>query len=233
MTQTLDILDRLIAFPTVSAASNLELIGYVDDFFKKRRFETHRVPDETGEKVGLYAALGPTDKPGILLSGHTDVVPVEGQDWTRDPFRLTRDGARVYGRGTTDMKGYLACVMAAADRATAIDLAEPLKIAFSYDEEIGCVGIRQMIGALDSTISRPRMCFVGEPTGMQVAIGHKGKTALRAVCRGENGHSALAPKFLNALYLAADFVTAVGLHSGIEIALSDLVGRCQQLIDGL
>lgn len=119
---------------------------------------------------------------------------------------MTVAEGKAFGRGTTDMKGYLACVMALADRAAKVDLKEPLKIAFSYDEEIGCVGIKSMIGQLGATIGVPRLCFVGEPTSMQVAIGHKGKAGLRAICHGMNGHSAMAPNFLNALHLATDFV---------------------------
>jgi len=209
MTLTLDTLERLIGFPTVSSVSNLDIIAYIEDFLKIRGFRTYRVPDATGRKAGLFAAIGPTETAGVLLSGHTDVVPVVGQNWTRDPFRLTQKGERLYGRGTTDMKGYLACMLSLADRAAKVALKEPLKLAFSYDEEIGCVGIRQMIDQLQPTIGLPRACFVGEPTEMQVAIGHKGKTALRATCHGENGHSAMAPQFLNAVHVAADFVGAL------------------------
>lgn len=205
MTQTLDILERLIAFDTVSAKSNLELVDFAQEFLVSRGFEVHRLLDDDGQKAGLFAVLGPLGK-GVLLSAHTDVVPVSGQDWTRNPFQLTRDGDRVYGRGTTDMKGYVASVMALADRASRVELTEPLKIALSYDEEVGCVGIQHMIGDLERTIGLPRACFVGEPTEMQVAVGHKGKAALRAVFHGESGHSALAPKFLNALHIAGDFL---------------------------
>ncbi|WP_417700893.1 acetylornithine deacetylase [Pseudophaeobacter sp.] len=205
MTQTLDILERLIGFDTVSAKSNLALIDYVQSFLADRGFQVHRVPDASGQKAGLFAVLGPVGK-GVMLSAHSDVVPVTGQDWTRDPFRLSIDGARAYGRGTTDMKGYLASMLALADRASKITLREPLKIALSYDEEVGCVGIQHMIGKLERTIGAPRACFVGEPTEMQVAVGHKGKAALRAVFLGQGGHSALAPKFLNALHIVGDFL---------------------------
>ncbi|WP_120500413.1 acetylornithine deacetylase [Roseovarius sp. EL26] len=207
MTQTLDILDRLIGFNTISANSNLDIIAYIEEFLCARGFEVTHVPDETGQKAGLYAVLGPAaNGAGVMLSAHTDVVPVAGQDWSKDPFKLTREGGRLYGRGTTDMKGYVASVMALADRASKTQLNEPLKIAFSYDEEVGCVGIKKMIDRLESSIGLPRVCFVGEPTEMQVAIGHKGKAALRATCHGQAGHSALAPQFLNALHLATDFV---------------------------
>jgi len=205
MSQVLEILDRLIGFESVSANSNLDIAGYIEEFLTVRGFSVTRVPDETGRKVGLYASLGPAGH-GILLSAHTDVVPVVGQKWTREPFSLTRQGARLYGRGTTDMKGYIACMMAAADRATHRKLKEPLKLALSYDEEIGCIGIGHMIGKLESSIGLPRACFVGEPTEMRVAVGHKGKVALCAICSGQGGHSALAPKFVNAIHLATDFV---------------------------
>lgn len=205
MTRTLAILERLVGFDTVSAKSNLGLVDYVQQLLTGLGFQVHRIPDATGQKAGLFATIGLAGR-GILLSAHSDVVPVDGQVWTRDPFALTRDGTRVYGRGTTDMKGYLACVLALAERASRMTLAEPLKIALSYDEEIGCVGIQNMIGALEPTIGAPRACFVGEPTGMQVAIGHKGKAALHADFYGVGGHSALAPRFLNALHLAGDFM---------------------------
>lgn len=205
MIQTLDTLDQLIAFPTVSRDSNLDIIGYITRFLTDRGFAVHTLPDETGQKAGIFASLGPPGA-GVLLSAHTDVVPVDGQVWTRDPFRLTKEGDRLYGRGTTDMKGYLASMLVLADRAASAPLKEPLKLAISYDEEVGCIGISRMIGHLERTIGLPRACFVGEPTEMQVAIGHKGKTALRAVCHGKAGHSALAPHFLNALHLAADFI---------------------------
>lgn len=205
MTNTLEILDRLVGFDTVSKKSNLELAAYVEEFLEARGFSVHRITDPSGEKTGLYAEKGPGGD-GVLLSAHTDVVPVEGQSWTKNPFCLTREGNRVYGRGTTDMKGYVASVLALADRAVRSDLREPLKIALSYDEEVGCVGIQHMLDRLAPMLGQPKACFVGEPTEMQVAIGHKGKAALRAVCHGQSGHSALAPKFVNALHLASDFV---------------------------
>ncbi|MDF1668972.1 MAG: acetylornithine deacetylase [Roseovarius sp.] len=210
MTQTLDILERLISFDTVSANSNLEMIAYIEDYLITRGFEVHVVPDDTGQKAGIFASFGP-EGAGVLLSGHTDVVPVTGQEWTRDPFQLTTDGKRLYGRGTTDMKGYLASMLAVADRASKTTLSEPLKLVFSYDEEVGCIGMRDMIADLDRCMSRPRACIVGEPTQMQVAVGHKGKAGLRAVCHGQAGHSALAPRFVNALHLAAGFVTELRL----------------------
>lgn len=206
MTATLGILERLVGFDTVSARSNLALVDYVEDFLATRDFAVTRIVDPDAAKAGLFARIGP-EGAGVLLSAHTDVVPVAGQAWTRDPFRLTAEGDRLYGRGTTDMKGFLASMLAAADRAAGRDLGEPLKLSISYDEEVGCLGIARMIGALGPAIGLPRACIVGEPTGMAVAIGHKGKEALGAVCHGESGHSALAPHYLNAIHIAADFIS--------------------------
>ena len=206
MTTTEEILDRLISLPTVSADSNLAVIGFIENFLSSRGFKTHRILDETGTKAGLFARLGPADRPGVMLSGHTDVVPVAGQAWTKDPFKMARDGSRLYGRGTTDVKGFVACMLSAADRATEMSLAQPLKLAFSWDEEVGCIGIPQMLPKLESCIGKPSLCIVGEPTYMQIALGHKGKVVLRATCHGTNGHSAMAPDYLNAIHLAADFI---------------------------
>jgi len=205
MTETLEILEKLVGFNTISANSNIGLIQYVEDYLKLLGFRITRIPTSDGKKAGLYAEIGPTGD-GILLSAHTDVVPTQGQMWTRDPFKLTQDNGRVYGRGTTDMKGYVASVLSVAGRAAKTDLNQPLKIILSYDEEIGCVGIQQMLERLTPLIGHPQVCFVGEPTEMQVAVGHKGKAALKAICRGQSGHSALAPTFVNAIHLASEFV---------------------------
>ena len=206
MTKTLDILDRLIALPSVSADSNLGVIGYIEDFLTGRGFAVHRIADDTGAKAGLFARIGPAEGQGIMLSGHTDVVPVAGQPWTTDPFRLARKGDRLFGRGTADMKGYLACMLSAADRAAQLTLRQPLKLAFSWDEEVGCVGIPQMLPKLAETIGKPALCIVGEPTNMQIALGHKGKAALRASVNGQSGHSAMAPDYVNAIHVAGDFI---------------------------
>jgi acetylornithine deacetylase len=205
------ILDRLIAFETVSHKPNLALMEYVRDLLASVGVDSLLIPDDTGKKANLYATYGPSDRGGVMLSGHTDVVPVEGQAWTRPPFRLTEDAGRLYGRGTTDMKGFVACSIAAmmdvarSGRA----LRVPLHLALSHDEEVGCLGVRSLIDMLAAAPVRPAMCIVGEPTAMQVATGHKGKIALRATCTGREGHSALAPLALNALHLGADFLAAV------------------------
>ncbi|WP_425045711.1 acetylornithine deacetylase [Primorskyibacter sp. S87] len=209
MSLTLETLERLVGFETVSAKPNAEIIAYIEDFLLARGARCVPLPSPQVGKLGLYAEIGPEGPHGVLLSAHTDVVPVEGQPWTRAPFALSREGTRLFGRGTTDMKGYVASMLHAADQAAKSDLNEPLKLIFSYDEEIGCVGIQEMIGRVPDLIGSPRACFVGEPTGMQVAIGHKGKAALEAVCTGQAGHSSLAPRFVNALHLAADMIAGL------------------------
>ncbi len=207
--QTLDILDRLIAFPTVSRDSNLDLIHFVRDFLASLGIESRLYVDASGRKANLYAAVGPQDKGGVLLSGHTDVVPVDGQPWTSDPFRLAERAGRVYARGAADMKGFIACALAAADRASRRALSVPLQLAFSYDEEVGCLGVRSLIDDMSTWAERPRFCIVGEPTLLRTAVGHKGKTALAATCHGHAAHSANPDRGVNALYLAADLMTRV------------------------
>ncbi|MEQ8654887.1 MAG: acetylornithine deacetylase [Kiloniellales bacterium] len=211
-----DILERLIAFPTVSREPNMALIDYVQAFLADAGIDCVLVPDESGTKANLFATIGPSERPGVMLSGHSDVVPVEGQDWSLDPFTLNRRDGRFYGRGTADMKGFVACMLRIAQRAAARTLKTPLHIALSYDEEIGCVGVRRLLDMLEVAPVRPAFCIVGEPTSLAVATGHKGKTALRAVCKGREGHSALAPFALNAVHLACDFVAEIrGLQQRI------------------
>lgn len=204
--QTIDLLERLIAFPTVSRDPNRELMEFVRAYLTERGVQSELILAEEGRKANLLATIGPADRPGIMLSGHTDVVPVDGQAWSGDPFRLdVRDG-RAYGRGTADMKGFVAACLRLADLAARADLKTPLHLAFSHDEEIGCVGVRSLIDRMEQTPLRPRFCIVGEPTGLRIATGHKGKLAARATCCGVEGHSALAPRALNAIHIACDFV---------------------------
>lgn len=203
---SLQLLDRLIAFPTVSDRSNLELVAFVRNFLSSRGFEIMLIPDATGKKQNLFASLGPSGQSGVILSSHSDVVPVAGQAWASDPFVLTARNGKLFGRGTTDMKGFVACSLRAADLASRARLAAPLHIAMSHDEEIGCIGVRSMLDALRRSPPALRLCIVGEPTSMAIGLGHKGKLAARAAFRGVAGHSALAPQFLSAIHLAADFV---------------------------
>ena len=207
--QCREIFERLVAFDTVSARPNMALMLYVRDLLAAAGVTAVLIPDASGGKANLYASVGPGGGGGVMLSGHTDVVPVEGQDWHRPPFALTEADGRLYGRGAADMKGFVAAAVACVVRAARRQLKVPLHLALSYDEEVGCMGVRSLIDMLATAPLRPRFCIVGEPTAMQVATGHKGKVALRATCVGREGHSALAPMALNALHLAVDFVTAV------------------------
>lgn len=204
-----EILARLMAHDTTSSRPNIGLIEEVRALLEGAGASVRLVPDATGAKANLYATIGPDGPGGVMLSGHTDVVPVEGQDWSVPPHALTLSNGRYYGRGTADMKGFVACAIEAALIAARRPLKSPLHLALSHDEEVGCLGVRSLIELLAGAPHRPRFCIVGEPTLMQVATGHKGKTALRATCTGREGHSALAPMALNALHLAADFVTGL------------------------
>jgi acetylornithine deacetylase len=206
MTASIEILDRLVAFPTVSRDSNLALIAYARDLLAAAGAETEIIHGDSREKANLLAVIGPRDKPGIILSGHSDVVPVEGQPWSTDPFRMTEVQGRLQGRGTADMKGFLACALAAAERARGRHWRHPLILSFSHDEEIGCIGVRSLLDVLPGTIAPPLCCIVGEPTGFAVMLGHKGKLSGTIATRGRAGHSSLAPLGLNAIHLACDMV---------------------------
>jgi acetylornithine deacetylase len=203
---TVQILDRLAGFPTVSRDSNLALIEYVREFLATRGVESKLYLDAGGRKANLYASIGPADRGGVLLSGHTDVVPVDGQQWASNPFRLQERGGRLFARGAADMKGFLACALRAADRATARPLWLPLQLAFSHDEEVGCLGVRSLIEDMAAWSHRPRFCIVGEPTQLRTAIGHKGKTALRATCHGRAAHSACPDRGVSAIHMASDLI---------------------------
>jgi acetylornithine deacetylase len=206
---TRSILDRLIGFETVSHMTNLPLMRFVEGLLAEAGISSTLIMDDSGEKANLWARVGPADVPGVILSGHVDVVPVEGQAWTRPAFAVTQEGSRLYGRGTTDMKGFDACAIACMLEAAKRDLKVPLILALSYDEEIGCRGVGSMIDAMAAWPVPPRLCIVGEPTSMEIAIGHKGKVALRVTCTGRAGHSSLAPLALNAIHMAMDFGVGV------------------------
>ncbi|MCF5705974.1 acetylornithine deacetylase [Pseudomonas syringae] len=204
--RALDIFKRLIAFETVSSEPNMALIDYVRDLLATKGIESLIVKDETGKKANLFASTGPQGQPGVLLSGHTDVVPAAGQAWTMPPFQATVRDGRIYGRGTCDMKGFIALAIDAMLDAADMTLTRPLQLALSHDEEIGCVGVRRLLDVLHLAPVRPFLCVVGEPTLMQFAVGHKGKSSYRTYCRGQEAHSSLAPRAVNAIHLASDFI---------------------------
>ncbi|MDJ0607904.1 MAG: acetylornithine deacetylase [Kiloniellales bacterium] len=199
-------IERLVAFDTTSRNSNLELIHDVRDYLQGHGVASQLFHDEGGQKANLYATLGPTDRPGIALSGHTDVVPVDGQDWSSDPWKIEERGERLYGRGTCDMKGFIAVVLAKVPQFLARDLATPIHLCLSYDEEVGCLGVRSLIAFLSRQEIRPAACIIGEPTSMKVVTAHKGKLSQRCSVRGLEAHSSLAPQGVNAINAAAEVV---------------------------
>lgn len=205
---TKDILAALVGFPTITDGPNGALVDWVAAFLQAQGFTTSRLVSSDGVKAGLLAKRGTGDG-GLLCSAHSDVVPVAGQDWSRDAFTLDECDGRYVGRGTTDMKGFLACVLAVAQSLKVEDQSMPLSLALSWDEEIGCRGIAEMIDAVIPTLGRPDLCIVGEPTSLRLVTGHKGKASYRAVTTGEAGHSAMAPQFRNALHPAAELIQAI------------------------
>lgn len=215
-----ELLAQLIAFNTVSRESNLALIEFIRDYLAGFGVECELLFNAERTKANLFATLGPRDRGGVALSGHTDVVPVDGQAWTVDPFKLSEQDGRLYGRGTADMKGYLACVLAAVPRFLAQPLRLPVHLAFSYDEEVGCLGVRSLLDALERREHKPIVCIIGEPTEMRPVLGHKGKLAMRCCVQGAACHSAYAPQGVNAIEYAARLIGKLG-QIGERLAASD------------
>ncbi len=203
---SLEWIRTLIGFDTTSRDSNLDLIHHVQGYLADLGVDSALTFDDTKRKANLYATLGPTDRPGILLSGHTDVVPVDGQEWDSDPFTIVHKNDKLFGRGTCDMKSFIAVCLAFAPKFLERGLKTPIHFAFSYDEEVGCIGVRRLIDMVNGLGVKPKMCIVGEPTDMQVTIGHKGKRSYRAKVRGMEAHSSLAPTGVNAVEYAAEAV---------------------------
>jgi acetylornithine deacetylase len=197
-----ELLARLVAFDTTSHKSNVALIRFVEDYLAQHGVASELVANDAGTKASLFATIGPSGVAGVALSGHTDVVPVDGQAWSVDPFALTERDGRLYGRGTTDMKGYLACVLACVPDFGRRRLRTPIHIAFSYDEEIGCVGVRPMLAELGRRLPRPRMVLVGEPTSMAVVDAHKGPARWTVEIKGRAAHSSMAHLGVNTITIA-------------------------------
>lgn len=203
---SVEMIRRLIGFPTVSRDSNLQLIDFVRELLRPYDADFRVTFDDGRTKANLFATLGPRTDGGIVLSGHTDVVPVEGQPWDTDPFRLVERDGRLYGRGTSDMKSFIAIALAVLPEFVARGLNAPVHLALSYDEEVGCLGVGRMIGDIVQAGIRPRGCIVGEPTMMKPVIAHKGKKSYRCTVRGLAGHSAYAPSAVNAVEAAAEAI---------------------------
>ncbi|WP_110685673.1 acetylornithine deacetylase [Salinicola aestuarinus] len=202
-----EILGKLIGFATVSRDSNLALIEFVRDTLASHGVDSELILNEDGSKANLWATIGPSDRGGVVLSGHTDVVPVEGQPWTVPAFDMTERDGKLYGRGSADMKGYIACVLAAVPHFVEADLKTPIHLAFSYDEEVGCLGVRSILSMLEGKPYRPLACVIGEPTELQPVLGHKGKLGVRCHVHGAPCHSAFAPEGVNAIETAAKMIT--------------------------
>lgn len=203
------LLAQLVAFPTVSSASNLDLIAWVRAYLATFGVAAETFPNDDGTKASLWATIGDASVPGVVLSGHTDVVPVAGQRWTREPFTLGVEGERYYGRGTADMKGFIACVLAVLPRLKARDLPLPVHLALSYDEEVGCLGVRPMLAQVAQRRPLPVGVIIGEPTSGRPVTAHKGKVAVRCDVHGRAAHSAYAPQGVNAVEKAARLIVAI------------------------
>ena len=201
-----EILDKLVSFPTVSRDSNLPLIDWVEEYLTAHGVASTRVYDETGQKAAIYANVGPEVEGGIVLSGHTDVVPVDGQEWSTDPFTVIEKDGKLYGRGTCDMKGFDALALAAVPKALKAGIKRPMQIALSYDEEVGCIGAPPMIADMVGTLPKANAVIVGEPSRMKVVTGHKGGTGFDVHVQGFEVHSSIAPEGVSAVMRAGSLI---------------------------
>jgi acetylornithine deacetylase len=203
------ILEKLISFDTTSVKSNLALIDWVADFLDGQGIKTSLSFDETHSKANLFATIGPETPGGIVLSGHTDVVPVDGQDWTSDPFVLTERDDRLYARGASDMKAFVALALSRLEDFKAKALRLPVHFAFSFDEEVGCLGVRHLIHSLPTGAARPRLAIIGEPTLLQVVNAHKGGRRFLTIVTGLDGHSAATHRGVSAISAAAEIIRKI------------------------
>ena len=198
---------KLVSYDTTSRDSNLDLIGFAVDYLQDLGVDATLIHNAEKTKANLYATIGPADVPGIVLSGHTDVVPVDGQDWSTQPFAPVESGGKLFGRGTSDMKSFIATALALAPDMLAADLKMPLHFAFSYDEEVGCLGVHGIVSHLGGITPLPRAVIVGEPTDMKVVNAHKGVFAFRTTVRGLEAHSSATHIGVNAVMYAAQLVS--------------------------
>jgi len=207
--ESLEIIKTLVSIPTVSRDSNLGIIEWIRDYLKKFGIDSRLTYDKNYGKANLFATVGTGRKPGIVLSGHTDVVPVDGQEWNTDPFIPTLIDDKLFGRGTADMKSFIGISLAMVPKILESDLDSPIHLAFSYDEELGCLGVRELIKDLDEIGIKPAGCIVGEPTDMKIIVGHKGIVVGRCCIRGKEAHSSLTPYGVNAIEYAAKLIVYI------------------------
>jgi len=210
MSRSRALLQTLVGFDTTSRESNLRLIAFVRDYLASHGVASELIYNDARTKANLFASIGPVELPGIVLSGHTDVVPVDGQPWSVPPFELTERDGKLFGRGTADMKGYIACVLALVPALVAATLRRPVHIALSYDEEVGCLGVRSLLSVLAQRPVKPMLCIIGEPTELKPVLGHNGKLAMRCDVHGAACHSAYAPHGVNAIEHAAELIGELG-----------------------
>ncbi len=201
-----ELISKLVSFATVSRDSNLELIEFVRAYLDEHGIESRLVPSDDGAKANLYATIGPMVEGGVVVSGHTDVVPVDGQPWDTDPFTLVQKDGRLYGRGTADMKSFHAVALALLPEMLGRKLQRPIHLALSYDEEIGCLGAPRMIERIASELPRSRAVLVGEPTSMCVVNAHKSLTGLETVVTGHEAHSSQTHRGVSAVMTAARLI---------------------------
>ncbi len=201
-----EMIERLIAFDTTSRSSNLHLIEFVEDYVRAHGLEPKRIPNAEGTKSNLLITLGPNEPGGIILSGHTDVVPVDDQPWDTDPFKVVEKDGKLYGRGTSDMKTFSAVALALLPEFIERKVKAPIHIALSYDEEVGCLGVRPMIADIVKTLPKPKLAIIGEPTDMKVVNAHKGIRSFRTTVTGREAHSSQTDKGVNAVMVAAELI---------------------------
>ncbi len=217
----MSIIGDLIGFPTVSRNPNRDLLAYAEDLLSRHGVPSDIIWNEDRSKGNLWATIGPADVPGVILSGHSDVVPVDGQDWTSDPFVVREADARIYGRGTCDMKGFVGIMLAFVPFLTKCDLKAPVHLAISYDEEVGCTGVQSLVDRIAGMEVKPALCVVGEPTSMRVVVGHKGGGVWEVHVAGLAAHSSLAPTAVNAIEYAAEIIGIIR-ELGLEQAATGL-----------
>ncbi len=214
------ILKDLVAFDILGGQSNLAIIDYIIAYLNEYKVEYHLVPSEDLSKTSLHCRIGPAVDGGFILSGHTDVVPVEGQNWETNPFELVEKDGLLYGRGSCDMKGFLACCLASVPLLVSADLKRPIYFAFSYDEEIGCLAGPALVEALKSHYNeQPRFAIIGEPSMMQTVIGHKGICVLETTVFGSAGHSSRIKEDVSAIHVAAKLI--IWLESYMDKLIKD------------
>ncbi len=207
-----EILAALIGFPSIVGTPNNAIVDWISAYAKASGAEVSVLPGPEGDRANLFITIGPRDVPGYILSGHTDVVPAGEAEWTTDPFKLHKDGEKLYGRGTTDMKGFLACALAALPKFASSQLLRPVHLAFSYDEEAGCRGVPHLLAALPDLCAKPLGAIIGEPSRMQAVLAHKGKAAARLEVIGRSGHSSRPDLGLNAVHAMAGVIAKAAAY---------------------